>query len=114
MNTVAEELQAATANLTPPFAVVDLDALDSNIESMITRAHGLPIRLATKSIRCRAIVDRVLGPSGFEGSWPTRFPKQSGSPARAFQTCFWPIRLQIAARLLILQAMINYESRSSS
>jgi D-arabinono-1,4-lactone oxidase len=42
VNTVAEGLQAATANLTPPFAVVDLDALDSNVESMITRAHGLP------------------------------------------------------------------------
>jgi D-serine deaminase-like pyridoxal phosphate-dependent protein len=46
--------------LTPPFAVIDLDALDSNAESMIGRAYGLPIRLATKSIRCRAIIDRVL------------------------------------------------------
>jgi D-serine deaminase-like pyridoxal phosphate-dependent protein len=46
--------------LTPPFAVVDLDALDSNGESMITRANGLPIRLATKSIRCRAITNRAL------------------------------------------------------
>jgi D-serine deaminase-like pyridoxal phosphate-dependent protein len=63
VNTVAERLQAATANLTPPFAVVDLDALHSNVESMITRANGLPIRLATKSIRCRAINDRVLGHS---------------------------------------------------
>ena len=60
VNTVAERLQAARANLTPPFAVVDLDALDSNAESMITRANGLPIRLATKSVRCRAITDRVL------------------------------------------------------
>jgi D-serine deaminase-like pyridoxal phosphate-dependent protein len=68
VNTVAARLQAATANLTPPFAVVDLDALDSNAESMITRARGLPIRLATMSIRCRAIADRVLGRSGFEGT----------------------------------------------
>ena len=57
---VAERLQAATANLTPPFAVVDLDALDTNATSMINRADGLPIRLATKSIRCRAIANRVL------------------------------------------------------
>jgi D-serine deaminase-like pyridoxal phosphate-dependent protein len=64
---VAERLQAATSKLTPPFALVDLDALDSNAESMITRAHGLPIRLATKSIRCRAVVDRVLGRGGFHG-----------------------------------------------
>jgi D-serine deaminase-like pyridoxal phosphate-dependent protein len=64
---VAERLQAATSKLTSPFALVDLDALDSNAESMITRAHGLPIRLATKSIRCRAVVDRVLGGGGFHG-----------------------------------------------
>ena len=54
MGMVAERLQAATANLMPPFAVVDLDALDDNAKSMITRAHGLPIRLATKLRRCRA------------------------------------------------------------
>jgi D-serine deaminase-like pyridoxal phosphate-dependent protein len=64
---VAERMQAATANLTPPFAVVDLDALESNAVSMITRARPLPIRLATKSIRCRAITDHVLGRSGFQG-----------------------------------------------
>ena len=34
---------------------------------MITRARGLPIRLATKSIRCRAITNRVLERSEFQG-----------------------------------------------
>src|SRR6476620_3053493 len=67
MGMVAERLQAATANLMPPFAVVDLDALDDNAKSMITRAHGLPIRLATKSIRCRAVTNRVLERSEFRG-----------------------------------------------
>ena len=61
MAIVAERMQAATANLTPPFAVVDLDALDSNAASMITRARPLPIRLATKSIRCRASLTTCLG-----------------------------------------------------
>jgi D-serine deaminase-like pyridoxal phosphate-dependent protein len=64
---VAERLQAATADLTPPFAVVDLDALDANAASMINRANGLPIRLATKSIRCRAITNRILARSGYQG-----------------------------------------------
>ena len=64
---MAERLQAAAAHLTPPFAVVDLDALDDNATSMIIRAGGLPIRLATKSIRCRAITNRVLGRSEFQG-----------------------------------------------
>jgi len=61
MGMMAERLQAATAHLTPPFAVVDLDELDDNATSMIIRAAGLTIRLATKSIRCRAITNRVLG-----------------------------------------------------
>ena len=67
MGMVAERMQAATANLMPPFAVVDLDALDDNATSMITRAGGLPIRLATKSIRCRAVTNRVLERSEFQG-----------------------------------------------
>src|SRR5512132_670950 len=65
---VAERLQAATANLTPPYAVVDLDALDPNAQAMITRARGLPIRLATKSIRCRAVINRLLDQSGYQGA----------------------------------------------
>ncbi len=65
---VAERLQAAAASLTPPYAVVDLDALDPNAQAMITRARGLPIRLATKSIRCRAIINRVLDRSGYQGA----------------------------------------------
>src|SRR6185312_10814052 len=50
MDMMAKRLQAATAHLTPPFAVVDLDELDDNATSMIIRAAGLTIRLATKSI----------------------------------------------------------------
>jgi D-serine deaminase-like pyridoxal phosphate-dependent protein len=67
VDVVAQRLQAATADLTPPFAVIDLDALDANAASMINRANGLPIRLATKSIRCRAITNRILARSGYQG-----------------------------------------------
>jgi len=67
MDIVAERLQATTVSLNPPFAVVDLDALNTNADSMISRADGLPIRLATKSIRCRAITDRILAQPGFQG-----------------------------------------------
>ena len=65
---VAERLQAATSDLTPPYAVVDLDALNLNAQAMITRARGLPIRPATKSIRCRAIINRVLDQRGYQGA----------------------------------------------
>jgi D-serine deaminase-like pyridoxal phosphate-dependent protein len=53
-------LAAATAGLTTPYAVVDLDAFDANATSMAGRAHGLPIRIASKSLRCRALMDRAL------------------------------------------------------
>jgi hypothetical protein len=44
---------------------------------MITRAHGLPIRLATKSIPCRAFVDRLLVySSGSIASGPPGWSRQ--------------------------------------
>src|SRR3712207_6317594 len=56
----------ATADLDPPFAVVDLEAFDANAASLARRAGGKPIRLASKSVRCRALADRALS-RGFQG-----------------------------------------------
>jgi D-serine deaminase-like pyridoxal phosphate-dependent protein len=56
-----ERLEAATADLEPPFAVVDLDAFDANAADLHARARGKPVRLASKSVRCRALIDRALG-----------------------------------------------------
>ena len=58
---------AATASLEPPLAVIDLEALRANAAGMIRRAAGKPIRLASKSVRCRALLEQVLGTSGFRG-----------------------------------------------
>jgi D-serine deaminase-like pyridoxal phosphate-dependent protein len=58
---------AATAGLQPPFAVVDLDAFDANAADLVRRAHGTPIRVASKSVRCRSLLSRVLGRDGFHG-----------------------------------------------
>jgi D-serine deaminase-like pyridoxal phosphate-dependent protein len=60
-------LDAATAELDPPFAVVDLDALDANAADLARRAAGTPIRVASKSVRNRAVLRRVLGRPGFSG-----------------------------------------------
>jgi D-serine deaminase-like pyridoxal phosphate-dependent protein len=60
-------LDAATAHLDPPFAAVDMDALRANAASMAARAGGRPIRLASKSVRCRAITEQVLAIDGFRG-----------------------------------------------
>lgn len=60
-------LQRATAHLEPPFAVVDADALDANAADLVHRAEGVPIRLASKSIRCRSILADVGARAGFSG-----------------------------------------------
>jgi D-serine deaminase-like pyridoxal phosphate-dependent protein len=43
-----------------PFAFVDLDAMWSNSDAMLARAMEKPIRLASKSVRCRALLERIL------------------------------------------------------
>ncbi|WP_133825362.1 alanine racemase [Actinomycetospora succinea] len=59
MRFVSRDWDRATADLDPPFAVVDLDAFDANLADLLARAQGLPIRLATKSLRCRALIERA-------------------------------------------------------
>jgi D-serine deaminase-like pyridoxal phosphate-dependent protein len=60
-------LDHATAELDPPFALVDLDALDANADDLVRRAAGTPIRVASKSVRCRSVLRRVLARPGFAG-----------------------------------------------
>jgi D-serine deaminase-like pyridoxal phosphate-dependent protein len=60
-------LDAATAHLDPPLGVLDLDALDANADDLVRRAAGRPIRVASKSVRSRAVLRRVLARPGFAG-----------------------------------------------
>ncbi|MGW5678768.1 amino acid deaminase/aldolase [Streptomyces sp. NPDC003860] len=57
----------ATAHLDAPFAVVDLTAFDANAADLVRRAGGKPVRLATKSVRARALLERALAREGFAG-----------------------------------------------
>ncbi|MFJ2815430.1 amino acid deaminase/aldolase [Streptomyces sp. NPDC087294] len=57
----------ATAHLDAPLALVDLDAFDANADDLVRRAGGKPIRVASKSVRCRALLERVLARDGFAG-----------------------------------------------
>ncbi|MFI7009596.1 amino acid deaminase/aldolase [Streptomyces sp. NPDC050145] len=57
----------ATAHLDAPVAIVDLDAFDANAEDLVRRAAGKPIRVASKSVRCRTLLERVLAKDGFAG-----------------------------------------------
>jgi D-serine deaminase-like pyridoxal phosphate-dependent protein len=62
-----ERLEAALAGVEPPFAVIDLDALELNAGDLVRRAGGKPIRIASKSVRCRALLRNVLARPGFHG-----------------------------------------------
>ncbi|MEV7613005.1 amino acid deaminase/aldolase [Streptomyces sp. NPDC089799] len=57
----------ATAHLDAPLAVVDLAAFDANADDVVRRAAGKPVRVASKSVRCRALLERVLARPGFAG-----------------------------------------------
>ncbi|GGO45370.1 alanine racemase [Streptomyces daqingensis] len=57
----------ATSLLDAPFAVVDLDAFDANADDLVRRGGGKPIRVASKSVRCRGLLERVLAREGFAG-----------------------------------------------
>jgi len=60
-------LDAATSHLEPPFAVIDLRAMRANAADMARRAGGKPIRLASKSLRCRRLITDALALDGFRG-----------------------------------------------
>jgi len=60
-------LDAATAQLDAPFAVVDMAPFRANAAAMTERAAGKPIRLASKSVRCRHLIAHALSLDGFRG-----------------------------------------------
>lgn len=57
----------ADGPLTTPVFVVDLDAFDANAADLVRRARGLPIRVASKSLRIPALIERALAHPGFRG-----------------------------------------------
>jgi len=64
--TLGDRLSAATERVPGPVAVVDLDAFDANARDLLDRAGGVPVRLASKSVRVRSLVRRA-GELGFAG-----------------------------------------------
>jgi D-serine deaminase-like pyridoxal phosphate-dependent protein len=64
---VMPALDQATKGLDPPLAVVDLAAFDHNADDLVRRSAGRPVRVASKSVRCRALLERVLARPGFAG-----------------------------------------------
>src|SRR4051812_12189348 len=59
MNPAHARYETAFEGRDAPFAFVDLDAMWSNSDEMLARAGGKPIRVATKSVRCRALQEAI-------------------------------------------------------
>ncbi|TFD28328.1 amino acid deaminase/aldolase [Cryobacterium cryoconiti] len=60
-------LTTATAHLDTPVAAVHLDALRHNTHDMLDRAAGTPLRVASKSIRVRGVLEAILALPGYRG-----------------------------------------------
>ena len=71
-----EEYEQIFAEVEAPFAFVDLDAMAANATEMLGRAGDKPIRVASKSLRCRTLQERILrSDSGFEGQMTFTLPE---------------------------------------
>ena len=70
-----EELERIFQGVDAPFAFVDLDAMWSNAAEMLARANGTPIRVASKSVRCRALLAAILDRDGFRGLMTFTLPE---------------------------------------
>ena len=66
---------AATAVLDPPFAIIDAEAFEANAAGLASRSAGKPIRVASKSLRCRELLRDVLGRPGFHGVMAFTLPE---------------------------------------
>lgn len=66
-SSIWSQADAACSGLEAPFAVLDLPALSHNAGSLLRRARGVPIRVASKSIRSKDVLRAVLTQDGFAG-----------------------------------------------
>ncbi|QIX28784.1 amino acid deaminase/aldolase [Nocardioides sp. JQ2195] len=70
-NRLRARLDAAVAALPAPLRtpamLVDLDAFDANAADLVRRANGTPLRVASKSLRVPALLQRALSRPGFHG-----------------------------------------------
>src|SRR3954466_744306 len=63
-----ERFEGIFADVQAPFAFVDLDAVWANAAEMLRRSRGKPIRIASKSVRSRPVLERLIElDPGFQG-----------------------------------------------
>jgi D-serine deaminase-like pyridoxal phosphate-dependent protein len=71
-----ERFEAVFGGVPAPFAFVDLDAVWANAADVLRRSRGKPIRIASKSIRSRPMLERLLDlDPGFQGALTFTLPE---------------------------------------
>ena len=62
-----QRLTAATQHLSAPVVALGVEAMAHNAHDILRRAKGKPVRVASKSIRVRGVLDAVLALPGYQG-----------------------------------------------
>lgn len=71
-----ERFENVFGGVQAPFAFLDLDAVWENAADMLRRSRGKPIRIASKSIRSRPVLERLLDlDPGFQGALTFTLPE---------------------------------------
>lgn len=77
-------LTEATRAYATPLATLDRAALDANVADLVRRAAGMPIRVASKSLRVRSVLQDVLARPGFAGVLAYALPEALWLAERGF------------------------------
>jgi D-serine deaminase-like pyridoxal phosphate-dependent protein len=80
-----ERYESVFESVEAPFAFVDLDAVSANADAMVAQSAGKPIRIASKSVRCRGLLERLLGREGFRGLLDFTLPEALWLHGHGFQ-----------------------------
>src|SRR5215471_2211062 len=71
-----QRFETIFGGLQGPFAFLDLDAVWANAADMLRRSRGKPIRIGSKSIRSRPVLERLLDlDPGFQGTLTFTLPE---------------------------------------
>jgi D-serine deaminase-like pyridoxal phosphate-dependent protein len=102
------------AEVEAPFAFVDLDAMWANAAAMLERARARdkPVRVASKSLRCRALLAAILGrDEGFRGLMTFTLPETLWLAERGFEDLLlaYPTADTSALGELALRSVANPE-----
>lgn len=80
------QLEEIFSEVESPFAFVDLDAMWANADRILERSGDKPIRVATKSLRCRPLIEMILGrDERFRGLMTFTMPETLWLAERGFE-----------------------------